>query len=252
MRIVVIGGSGQVGSNVVKRLAARAIQAVPASPATGVDTISGEGLAEVMAGADVVVDISDAPPGGRRGVRVLHHLDAQPPGRSRRRRGRRAPRRGLRRCRSAARQRVPARQGRPGGRDRGALRSLHDPALHAVPRVPAPDRGSRRRGRPGPPPHRANPVAGPPTRSPRPWPSSRPARRPTAASSWAGRRRSASTPGLGACSPPRATTARSSPTRTRATSTSCTAAGCTTGDGARIGAIDFDRWLAGEAQVAVR
>ena len=61
MRIVVIGGSGRVGSNVVKRLAAKGHDAVPASPATGVDTISGEGLADVMAGADVVVDVSNAP-----------------------------------------------------------------------------------------------------------------------------------------------------------------------------------------------
>jgi uncharacterized protein YbjT (DUF2867 family) len=61
MKIVVIGGSGRVGSNVVRRLEAQGHDAVPASPATGVDTISGEGLAEVMAGADVVVDVSNAP-----------------------------------------------------------------------------------------------------------------------------------------------------------------------------------------------
>ena len=61
MKIVVIGGSGRVGSNVVKRLAARGHHAVPASPATGVDTISGEGLDDVMVGADVVVDVSNAP-----------------------------------------------------------------------------------------------------------------------------------------------------------------------------------------------
>ena len=61
MNIVVIGGSGRVGSNVVKRLAAKGHEAVPASPATGVDTISGDGLADVMAGADVVVDVSNAP-----------------------------------------------------------------------------------------------------------------------------------------------------------------------------------------------
>lgn len=61
MKIVVIGGSGRIGSNVVRRLAAQGHDPVPAAPDTGVDTITGEGLAEVMKGADVVVDVSNAP-----------------------------------------------------------------------------------------------------------------------------------------------------------------------------------------------
>jgi uncharacterized protein YbjT (DUF2867 family) len=61
MKIVVIGGSGRVGSNVVGRLVAQGHDAVAASPATGVDTITGEGLGDVMVGADVVVDVANAP-----------------------------------------------------------------------------------------------------------------------------------------------------------------------------------------------
>jgi uncharacterized protein YbjT (DUF2867 family) len=61
MKIVVIGGSGRVGSSVVQRLIAQGHEAVAASPSTGVDCITGAGLAEVMAGADVVVDVANAP-----------------------------------------------------------------------------------------------------------------------------------------------------------------------------------------------
>jgi uncharacterized protein YbjT (DUF2867 family) len=61
MKIVVIGGTGRIGRSVVHRLAAHGHDAVPASPDTGVDTITGDGLADVMVGADVVVDVSNAP-----------------------------------------------------------------------------------------------------------------------------------------------------------------------------------------------
>ena len=60
MKIVVIGGSGRVGSNVVRRLVEQGTSGAGLA-LHGVDTITGEGLAEVMAGADVVVDVSNAP-----------------------------------------------------------------------------------------------------------------------------------------------------------------------------------------------
>jgi uncharacterized protein YbjT (DUF2867 family) len=61
MKIVVIGGTGRIGSKVVHRLIGQGHDAVPASPATGVDTITGAGLADVMFGAEVVVDVANAP-----------------------------------------------------------------------------------------------------------------------------------------------------------------------------------------------
>jgi uncharacterized protein YbjT (DUF2867 family) len=61
MKIVVIGGTGLIGSKVVEKLKAQGHEAVAAAPNTGVNTITGEGLAEVLKGAPVVVDVSNAP-----------------------------------------------------------------------------------------------------------------------------------------------------------------------------------------------
>src|SRR5215813_11590618 len=61
MKIVVIGGSGLIGSKVVEKLRAHGHQAVPASPNSGVNTLTGEGLAEVLKDASVVVDVSNSP-----------------------------------------------------------------------------------------------------------------------------------------------------------------------------------------------
>ncbi|RLP94627.1 SDR family oxidoreductase [Micromonospora sp. BL4] len=61
MKIVVIGGTGLIGSKVVAKLGEHGHEAVPAAPNTGVNTLTGEGLAEVLAGASVVVDVSNAP-----------------------------------------------------------------------------------------------------------------------------------------------------------------------------------------------
>jgi len=61
MKIVVIGGTGLVGSQVVERLAQRGHEALAASPNTGVNTLTGAGLEEALAGAAVVVDVSNSP-----------------------------------------------------------------------------------------------------------------------------------------------------------------------------------------------
>ena len=61
LKIVVIGGSGLIGSKVVNSLRQRGHEVVAGSPSTGVNTITGEGLADALAGADVVVDVANAP-----------------------------------------------------------------------------------------------------------------------------------------------------------------------------------------------
>jgi len=61
MKIVVIGGTGLIGSKVVTNLTAQGHDAVPASPGSGVNTLTSEGLTEALAGADVVVDVSNSP-----------------------------------------------------------------------------------------------------------------------------------------------------------------------------------------------
>ena len=61
MKVVVIGGTGLIGSKLVEKLKEHGHEAVPASPNTGVNTLTGEGLAEVLEGAPVVVDVSNSP-----------------------------------------------------------------------------------------------------------------------------------------------------------------------------------------------
>ena len=61
MKIVVIGGTGLIGSTLVARLNEAGHQAVPAAPSTGVNTLTGEGVGEVLQDANVVVDVSNSP-----------------------------------------------------------------------------------------------------------------------------------------------------------------------------------------------
>ncbi|EJZ18139.1 SDR family oxidoreductase [Rhizobium sp. Pop5] len=61
MKIVVIGGTGLIGSKTVERLRKRGHEVIAASPNSGVNTITGEGLAEALAGAEVVLDLANSP-----------------------------------------------------------------------------------------------------------------------------------------------------------------------------------------------
>jgi uncharacterized protein YbjT (DUF2867 family) len=61
MKIVVIGGTGLIGSKVVANLRQQGHQVIAASPATGINTITGEGLAEAMNNTDVVIDLANSP-----------------------------------------------------------------------------------------------------------------------------------------------------------------------------------------------
>src|SRR5262245_54781818 len=61
MKIVVIGGTGLIGSKVVEKLKQKGHDAVAAAANTGVNTITGEGLADALAGAQVVVDVANSP-----------------------------------------------------------------------------------------------------------------------------------------------------------------------------------------------
>lgn len=81
MKIVVVGGTGRIGSQVVDLLRDRGHEAVAAAPSTGVDTLTGEGLAEVLKGADVVVDVANSPSFEKEAAidfftRAMHNLTA--------------------------------------------------------------------------------------------------------------------------------------------------------------------------------
>ena len=61
MKIVVIGGTGLIGSKVVSNLSRKGHEVIAAAPNTGVNTITGEGLTEALAGAQIVIDVANSP-----------------------------------------------------------------------------------------------------------------------------------------------------------------------------------------------
>ena len=152
MKIVVIGGTGLIGSKVVADLREHGHEAVPASPNTGVNTLTGEGLADALTGAAVVVDVSNSPSFEDAAVLEFFEtstrnlLDAEAAA------GVRPSRRAVdRRDRTPARQRLPPGEGRAGEADQGFGDPVLDRARDAVLRVRQAHRrrGDRRRARCG-------------------------------------------------------------------------------------------------------
>jgi nucleoside-diphosphate-sugar epimerase len=80
MKIVVIGGSGLIGKKLVKNLRRQGHEVVAASLSSGVNTLTGEGLAEAVAGAQVVVHVANSPSfEDKAALVVFRNLGAQPP-----------------------------------------------------------------------------------------------------------------------------------------------------------------------------
>ena len=131
MKIVVIGGTGLIGSKAVPMLRQGGHEVVAASPKTGVNTITGEGLTEAMAGTQVVIDLTNSPSFEDRAVLAFfetsgrHLLPAEAAA-------------GVQhhvaplhcRHRPDARQWLFPRQGRPGAPDRGRRPPLHLSLIH--------------------------------------------------------------------------------------------------------------------------
>jgi uncharacterized protein YbjT (DUF2867 family) len=77
MKIVVVGGTGLIGSKTVAILCEGGHEVVAASPKAGVDTVTGEGLKEAMAGAQVVIDVSNAPSSDRQAALEFFETSSQ-------------------------------------------------------------------------------------------------------------------------------------------------------------------------------
>ena len=136
MKIIVIGGTGLIGTKVVKNLRDKGYEVVAASPSKGINSVTGEGLAEALVGAQVVVDVANAPSWEDKAV--LEFFETS---------GRNLPRRGSRgrrltsrgavggRHRPPARQRLLSREDGPRESDQSFARPVYDCPRNAVLRV---------------------------------------------------------------------------------------------------------------------
>ena len=135
MKIVVIGGTGLIGSKTVAILRQRGHDVVAASPNTGVNTITGEGLKEALAGAEVVIDLANSPSFEDKAVLEFFQTSEHNLLRGRGRSGRPAPRGAIHRRNRPDRQWLFPRQGRPRGTDQSLPHPLHHRPLDPVPGI---------------------------------------------------------------------------------------------------------------------
>ena len=136
MKIVVIGGSGLIGTKVVNNIRQRGHEVVAASPSTGVNTITGEGLADALTGAQCRRRCRKrACMGGQGRPRILRNVGEKPP-RCGSKCGDRASRGAVsRRHRTPARERIFPRKAGAGKPDQGISDSLHHRSCHPVLRI---------------------------------------------------------------------------------------------------------------------
>jgi len=113
MKIVVIGGTGLIGSKTVAILRQGGHEVVAASPKSGINSITGEGLTQAMAGAQVVIDLANSPSFEDKAVLEFFETSGRKPARGRGHSGRPAPCRAIHRRNRPVRQWLFPRQGRP-------------------------------------------------------------------------------------------------------------------------------------------
>jgi hypothetical protein len=136
MKIVVIGGTGLIGSKTVAILRQRGHEIVAASPKSGINTITGEGLKAAMAGAQVVIDLANSPSFEDKAVLEFFETSGRNLFPAEVRSGRPTPCRAIHHRNRQDRQRLFPRQGRPGEIGQDLRHPLHHHPFDPVSGIP--------------------------------------------------------------------------------------------------------------------
>jgi hypothetical protein len=137
MKIVVIGGTGLIGSKTVVILRQRGHDVVAGSPQNGINSITGKGLKEAMAGTQVVIDLANSPSFEDKAVLEFFQTSGRNLLAAETAAGRPAPCRAIHRWNRPVRQWLFPRQGRPGESGQDLQHPVHHHSLDPVPGIPA-------------------------------------------------------------------------------------------------------------------